>query len=122
MLSARQLGAERIVLMGRHRARTDLGRESGATDVVAERGEDGIARVRDLTGGPAPVRAYIEHLLPAVLDGTVVPGKVFDEAVALDDTPEGLRRHGRRHRAEGHGAPVTIAYARSRLALLGATA
>jgi threonine dehydrogenase-like Zn-dependent dehydrogenase len=145
VLSARQLGAERIVLMGRHRVRTDLGREFGATDVVAERGPEGIAKVRDLTdggspivleavghlpayeqaigivrpggvisrvgvpqyddapvgfgslfgpnvtltGGPAPVRAYIEQLLPAVLDGTVSPGKVFDRGVSLDDTPAG---------------------------------
>ena len=51
VLSASRLGAERIILMGRHRARTDLGREFGATDVVAERGEEGIAQVRELTGG-----------------------------------------------------------------------
>ena len=145
VLSAKQLGAERIVLMGRHQDRTDLGREFGATDVVAERGEEGIAKVQDLTdggspivleavghlpayeqavgavrpggvisrvgvpqyedapigfgslfgpnvtltGGPAPVRAYIEQLLPAVLDGTVNPGKVFDHTVDLADTPKG---------------------------------
>jgi threonine dehydrogenase-like Zn-dependent dehydrogenase len=144
VLSARQRGAERIVLMGRHPARTDLGREFGATDIVAERGEEGIAAVRELTGGgsqivleavghlpayeqavgvvrpggvisrvgvpqyeqapvgfgslfgpnvtltggPAPVRAYIERLLPAVLDGTVRPGRVFDRTVALEDTPK----------------------------------
>ncbi len=148
VLSARQLGAERIILMGRHQDRTDLGREFGATDVVAERGAEGIARVRDLTGGdgtqvvleavghlpayeqavgvvrpggvisrvgapqyeqapvgfgslfggnitltggPAPVRAYIERLLPAVLTGTVDPGKVFDSTVALDGVPDGYR-------------------------------
>jgi threonine dehydrogenase-like Zn-dependent dehydrogenase len=51
VLAAKRLGAERIVLMGRHQARTDLGREFGATDVVAERGEEGIAKVRELTGG-----------------------------------------------------------------------
>ncbi|WP_043777786.1 alcohol dehydrogenase catalytic domain-containing protein [Rhodococcus sp. JVH1] len=146
VLSARLLGAEQIVLMGRHQGRTDLGREFGATDVVAERGEEGIAKVRELTGGlgsavvleavgyrpaydqavgvvraggvisrvgvpqyedapvgfgslfgpnvtltggPAPVRAYIEQLLPAVLDGTVQPGKVFDRTVGLGQTPEG---------------------------------
>lgn len=50
VLASRRLGAERIVLMGRHRARTDLGREFGATDVVAERGEEGEQRVRDLLG------------------------------------------------------------------------
>lgn len=51
VLSAKRLGAERIILMGRHSVRTDLGREYGATEVVAERGDEGIARVRDLTGG-----------------------------------------------------------------------
>jgi threonine dehydrogenase-like Zn-dependent dehydrogenase len=51
VLSAKRLGAERIILMGRLTARTDLGRMFGATDVVAERGDDGIERVRDLTGG-----------------------------------------------------------------------
>ena len=42
-----------------------------------------------LTGGPAPVRAYVEQLLPAVLDGTVNPGRVFDRTVSLGDTPAG---------------------------------
>lgn len=51
VLSAKRLGAEQIILMGRHTARTDLGRELGATDVVAARGEEGVATVRDLTGG-----------------------------------------------------------------------
>jgi threonine dehydrogenase-like Zn-dependent dehydrogenase len=148
VLSARQLGAERIILMGRHKARTDLGREFGATDVVTERGAPGIAEARDLTGGqgshvvieavghmpayeqalgivrpggvisrvgvpqyevapvgfrslfggnitltggPAPARAYIERLLPAVLDGTVDPGKVFDRTVGLDDVAAAYR-------------------------------
>lgn len=143
VLSAKQLGAERIVLMGRHHNRTDLGREYGATDVVAERGDEGISKVLELTGGgaarvleavgyltayeqavgivrpggvisrvgvpqyqdgplgwpffgrnltltggPAPVRAYLEHLLPAVLDGSVNPGKVFDRTVSLEETPQ----------------------------------
>ena len=51
VLAAKRLGAEQIILMGRHKDRTDLGREFGATDVVAERGAEGIAKVRDLTGG-----------------------------------------------------------------------
>jgi threonine dehydrogenase-like Zn-dependent dehydrogenase len=51
VLAAKRLGAEQIVLMGRHKTRTDLGREFGATDVVAERGEEGVAQVRELTGG-----------------------------------------------------------------------
>ncbi len=153
VLSAKRLGAERIILMGRHKDRTDLGREFGATDVVAERGDEGVERVRELTGGdgthavleavghmaayemavgavrpggvisrvgvpqyeqasigfgslfgpnitltggPAPVRAYIGELLPAVLDGTVDPGKVFDLTIDLDQTPEGYRAMDRR--------------------------
>jgi threonine dehydrogenase-like Zn-dependent dehydrogenase len=147
VLAAKRLGAERIILMGRHKGRTDLGREFGATDVVAERGEEGIEKVRDLTGGdgthsvlecvghlpayeqalgvvraggvisrvgvpqydeapigrvmfgrnltltggPAPVRAYIEELMPDILDGTVQPGRVFDHTIGLDETPAGYR-------------------------------
>jgi threonine dehydrogenase-like Zn-dependent dehydrogenase len=51
VLAAKRLGAERILLMGRHKERTDLGRDFGATDVIAERGDEGIERVRELTGG-----------------------------------------------------------------------
>jgi len=51
VLSAKRLGAEQIILLGRHEARTELGREFGATDVVSARGEEGIAQVRELTGG-----------------------------------------------------------------------
>lgn len=51
VLAAKRLGAEQIILMGRHQERTDLGREFGADEVVAERGEEGTAKVRDLTGG-----------------------------------------------------------------------
>ncbi|HNV16130.1 MAG TPA: IMP dehydrogenase, partial [Dermatophilaceae bacterium] len=40
-----------------------------------------------LTGGPAPVRAYLETLLPGVLDGTVNPGRVFDRTFDLEDIP-----------------------------------
>lgn len=148
VLSAKRLGAEQIILMGRHQARTDLGREFGATDVVAARGQEGIAQVRELTGGngthvvleavghmpayeqalgvvrpggtisrvgvpqyedapvgfgslfrhnirlaggPAPVRAYIEELMPDILDGTIQPGKVFDATTDLDGVPAGYR-------------------------------
>ncbi|ASD22551.1 IMP dehydrogenase [Cryobacterium sp. LW097] len=148
VLAAKQLGAERIILMGRHKARTDLGIEFGATDVVPERGEEGINKVRELTGGrgvrkvleavghmpayeqayrivrpggvisrvgvpqyedapigfsslfggnitltggPAPVRGYIEQLMPAILNGTINPGKVFDRTVSLDAVPDAYR-------------------------------
>jgi hypothetical protein len=48
------------------------------------------------TGGPAPVRAYIEGLLPGILDGTVGPGEAFDRTVSLDETPDGYRAMDRR--------------------------
>src|SRR5881398_1132108 len=51
VLSARQMGAERIIAMSRHDKRQKLAREFGATDIVTERGDEGIARIKDLTKG-----------------------------------------------------------------------
>ena len=51
VLSAREMGAERIIVMSRHAARQKLAREFGATDIVTERGNDGVARIKELTGG-----------------------------------------------------------------------
>ncbi len=51
VLAARQLGAERIIAMSRHEPRQQLAREFGATDVVAARGDDGVATIKELTGG-----------------------------------------------------------------------
>ncbi|TVS89237.1 zinc-dependent alcohol dehydrogenase family protein [Mycobacterium helveticum] len=51
VMAARQLGAERIIVMSRHRDRQALAREFGATDVVEERGDEGVAAIKDLTGG-----------------------------------------------------------------------
>ncbi|MGE5177939.1 MAG: zinc-binding dehydrogenase [Bacteroidota bacterium] len=59
VIAARRLGAERIVLLGRHPDRIALARTFGATDVVSERGEEAIERVRDLTGG-AGVHCVLE--------------------------------------------------------------
>src|ERR687885_438013 len=147
VIAAKRLGAEQIIIMGRHAVRTDLARELGATDVVAERGEEAVAKVLELTGGvgahavlecvgnegsidasvgiarpggtigrvgvphyptvpqaaplfyknvkvgggPAPVRAYIDELLPDILDGRIEPGRVFDRTVGLDGVPDGYR-------------------------------
>jgi threonine dehydrogenase-like Zn-dependent dehydrogenase len=147
VIAARRLGAEQIIILGRHADRIALAREFGATDVVSERGDEAIERVRELTGGrgahsvlecvgteqatltavsvaraggavgrvgvphyetipaaqptfygnitvgggPAPVRAYIEELLPDVLEGRIEPGRVFDRVVGLDGVPEGYR-------------------------------
>src|SRR5215217_1768421 len=51
VIAAKRLGAEQIIVMGRHEDRTGLARELGATDVVAERGDEAVQRVRELTGG-----------------------------------------------------------------------
>ena len=51
VLAAKQMGAERIILMSRHEQRQRLGREFGATDIVTERGDEGVARIKDLTDG-----------------------------------------------------------------------
>lgn len=146
VIAAKRLGAEQIIIMGRHPDRIALAREFGATDVVSERGEEAVERVRELTGvgvhsalecvgldqstetaimvtrpggavgrvgvpqgkempgslisfyhnitvsgGPAPVRAYIEELLPDILEGRIEPGRVFDRVIGLEEVPDGYR-------------------------------
>jgi threonine dehydrogenase-like Zn-dependent dehydrogenase len=51
VLSAKQMGAERIIAMSGHKSRQKLAREFGATDIVAERGDEGVARIKELTNG-----------------------------------------------------------------------
>ena len=147
MIAAKRLGAEQIIIMGRHADRIALARDFGATDVVSERGAEAVERVKELTGGygvhsvlecvgtgdstltaieiarpggavgrvgvphydaipaaqpmfyknvtvgggPAPVRAYIDELLPDILEGRIEPGRVFDRTVDLDGVPDGYR-------------------------------
>jgi threonine dehydrogenase-like Zn-dependent dehydrogenase len=146
VIAASRLGAERIILLGRNEERIGLGREFGAMDIVSERGEEAVERVRELTGGlgadsvlecvgleqaivtaleiarpggaiglvgvpehdttptgiafwknasmaggPAPARAYIDELLPDVLEGRIEPGRVFDRTGPLDEVPDGYR-------------------------------
>jgi threonine dehydrogenase-like Zn-dependent dehydrogenase len=147
VLAAKRLGAEQIIILGRHADRIALAKDFGATDVVSERGDAAVERVRKLTdgygvdsvlecvgleqamntaisiarpggavgrvgvpqdqtipgsepafynnvtvgGGPAPVRAYIEELLPDILEGNIEPGRVFDRTVRLDGVPDGYR-------------------------------
>ena len=51
VLSAKQMGAERIIAMSRHESRQKLAREFGATDIVTERGDEGVERIKQLTNG-----------------------------------------------------------------------
>ena len=53
-----------------------------------------------MTGGPAPTRAYIEDLLPDVLEGRIQPGPVFDGTVGLDEVPDGYRAMDQREALE----------------------
>jgi threonine dehydrogenase-like Zn-dependent dehydrogenase len=80
VLASRELGAETIILMGRHESRTDLGRKFGATHVVAERGDEGVAKVLEITGGEGShvVLEAVGHL-PAYEQayGIVRPGGVI---------------------------------------------
>ena len=51
VIAAKEMGAERIIAMSRHESRQKLARESGATDIVTERGDEGVARIKEMTGG-----------------------------------------------------------------------
>ncbi|WP_438302418.1 zinc-dependent alcohol dehydrogenase family protein [Streptomyces sp. HUAS TT11] len=51
VVAAKEMGAERIIVMSRHEPRQTLARAFGATDIVTERGEEGVVRIKDLTGG-----------------------------------------------------------------------
>jgi hypothetical protein len=51
VIAAKHMGAERIIMMSRHEARQQLAREFGATDIVTERGDEGVARIKAMTGG-----------------------------------------------------------------------
>ena len=51
VLAAAQLGAERVIAMSRHEPRQEIARQFGATDIVAERGKEGAARIEEITGG-----------------------------------------------------------------------
>jgi threonine dehydrogenase-like Zn-dependent dehydrogenase len=95
VLCAKRLGAEQIILMGRHTDRTNLGRDFGATDVVADRGEEGIAKVRELTGGDG-THAVLEAVghLPAYQQalGVVRRGGIISRVGApqYEDAPIGF--------------------------------
>jgi threonine dehydrogenase-like Zn-dependent dehydrogenase len=111
VLAAKRLGAEQIILMGRHEQRTDLGREFGATDVIAERGDEGVASVRELTGGDGThavlecvgTREAIEMSIGAVRDG----GRIGRVGVAqYDEVPLGMDTMMRNITVTGGVAPA----------------
>ena len=93
--ASQRLGAETIILMGRHTARTDLGRTFGATHVVAARGEEGVAEVLAITGGEGShvVLEAVGHL-PAYEQayGVVRPGGTISRVGVpqYEDAPVGF--------------------------------
>jgi threonine dehydrogenase-like Zn-dependent dehydrogenase len=58
VLSARQMGADRVIAMSRHKSRQELALEYGATDIISERGEAGVARVKELTRASARIPSW----------------------------------------------------------------
>jgi threonine dehydrogenase-like Zn-dependent dehydrogenase len=68
-----------------------VGRVGVPQDEVIPASQPGFFSNITVGGGPAPVRAYIEELLPDILDGRIEPGKVFDRNVGLDGVPDGYR-------------------------------
>lgn len=112
VLASRQLGAERVIVMGRHQVRTDLGVDWGATDVVPERGAEGIAKVMDLTGGEGShiVLEAVGHA-PAYEQayGIVRPGGIISRVGVpqYEQAPIGFASlFGKNARLAGGPAPV----------------
>jgi threonine dehydrogenase-like Zn-dependent dehydrogenase len=112
VLAARQLGAERIIAMSRHASRQKLALEFGATEIVTERGDDGVATIKELTGGlgahsvieavgtQESMLQAIQSARPGghvgfvgVAHGVELPGEVlFSSAVHLHGGPAPVRR------------------------------
>jgi threonine dehydrogenase-like Zn-dependent dehydrogenase len=111
VLAARLLGAERIIAMSRHESRQNLALEFGATDIVTERGDEGVAMIKELTGGlgaHSVIEAVgtQESMLQAICSarpgghvgyvgvahGVELPGELFFSAVHLHGGPAPVRR------------------------------
>ena len=68
-----------------------VGRVGVPQDETIPAGDDSFFKNVTISGGPAPVRAYIEELMPDVLEGRIEPGRVFDRVTDLDGVPDGYR-------------------------------
>jgi threonine dehydrogenase-like Zn-dependent dehydrogenase/predicted MFS family arabinose efflux permease len=91
VIAAKRLGAEQILIMGRHKDRTALARELGATGVVADRGDDAVERVHELTSGLG-VHAVLECV------GTAESALTSVEIARAHRAGQGLRPHRRPRR------------------------
>jgi threonine dehydrogenase-like Zn-dependent dehydrogenase len=110
VLAAGQLGAERIIAMSRHESRQQLAREFGATDIVTERGDEGIARIKDLTGGlgaHSVVEAVgTQESMMQALHSTRPGGNVGFVGVTHDVSLPGMDMFWSLVRVQGGPAPV----------------
>ncbi len=110
VLAAKELGAERIIAMSRHATRQSLARAFGATDIVAERGAEGIARVKELTGGVGAesvlecvgMAASMEQAMGVCRPGGTIGYVGVPHGVTLD----GQKLFFAQHRMLGGPAPV----------------
>ncbi len=110
VLSAKQMGAERIIAMSRHASRQRLAREFGATDIVTERGNEGIARIKDMThgiGADAVLECVgtAESMMQAI--GCTRPGG----AIGYVGVPHGVELDGQRlffSHVRLHGGPAPV--------------
>jgi len=110
ILAAKQLGAERIIAMSRHADRQELARRFGATDIVEERGDEGIARVKELTGGLG-AHSVIEAVgtqqsMEQAVRSTRAGGHVGFVGVSHDVTLEGQELF--RSAVHLHGGPAPV--------------
>jgi threonine dehydrogenase-like Zn-dependent dehydrogenase len=110
VLSARQMGAERIIAMSRHEKRQKLALEFGATDIVKERGDEGVARIKDLTkgvGADAVLECVgtLESMMQAIR--STRPGGY----VSYVGVPHGVELHGEElffSHVHLHGGPAPV--------------
>lgn len=96
MLAAEQLGAERIIAMSGHEPRQELARAYGATDIGTEGGDEGVARVGELTGGlgaPCVVAAVgTQESMARAIRSTRAGGHVGFVGVSRDGALDGQER------------------------------
>jgi threonine dehydrogenase-like Zn-dependent dehydrogenase len=110
ILAAKELGAERIIAMSRHADRQALAREYGATDIVEERGDEGVKRIKELTGGLG-AHSVIEAVgtqesMMQAINATRAGGHVGYVGVSHDVSLDGLELFFSGVHLHGGPAPV----------------
>jgi threonine dehydrogenase-like Zn-dependent dehydrogenase len=110
VLSARQLGAERIIAMSRHEPRQKLATEFGATDIVTQRGDDGVAHIKELTDGVG-ADAVLECVGTAESMAQAIRSTRPGGGVGYVGVPHGVELHGEElffSHVRLHGGPAPV--------------